>query len=84
MNIKQVIDNYKKPTPMKWRKIGDYVLLLQVFVTGQLPLWPVPDQTKVIVGSIVTFVGISVKFWTNTKKDDDNGEQTAESAQQTN
>lgn len=75
-----MIKNYKKPTPIKWRKVGDYVLVLQVFITGQLPLWPMPDNTKVIIGSVVNFVGVTIKFWTNTKKEetgevtDDNGQ----------
>lgn len=76
--FKQMLDNYKKPTPNKWRKIGDYILVIQVFVTSSLPTWPLPEHQKVIIGSIVNFVGISLKFWTNTKKHPDEGANEAE------
>lgn len=68
MGLKSMINNYKKPTPVKWRKIGDYILVVQVFITGSLPTWPLPENQKVIIGSIVNFIGVSLKFWTNTKK----------------
>lgn len=77
MSLKSMMQNYKKPTPNKWRRVGDYVLILQVFITGQLPAWSfLPDHTKVIVGSVVNLLGVSIKFWTNTKKDDDSVENT--------
>lgn len=69
MGLKSMISNYKKPTPKKWRKIGDYVLLVTGLVPMQLPLLPIPDNQKVWIGAISTLLGITIKFWTNTKKD---------------
>ena len=71
MGLKSMIQNYKKPTPIRWRKIGDYILVITGLVQTQLPMLPFADNVKMYVGMAVNFIGISLKFWTNTKKDDD-------------
>jgi hypothetical protein len=71
MSLKSMIKNYKKPTPTRWRKIGDYVLLVTGLIPVQLPMLPIPDNHKVWIGAASTFLGITIKFWTNTKKDPD-------------
>lgn len=70
--MKRTIENYSKPTPIKWRKIGDYILVLQVLITAQAPAWPIADNIKVWIVSGVNFLGTSIKFWTNTRKEDGN------------
>lgn len=73
---------YKQPTHPKWRKIGDYILLVTGFVTASLPTWSfISAENKVIIGAITGFVGMTLKFWTNTKgkgPDSENGEETAQ------
>lgn len=72
---------YKEPTHPKWRKIGDYILLLTGFITTSLPTWTfLSAEHKVIVGAITGFVGMTLKFWTNTqgKGPEGNGEETAQ------
>lgn len=71
MGLKTMMQHYKKPTPIKWRKIGDYILLTSAFLSGNLPALPFNDNIKVWIGVGINFVGISLKFWTNTKKDPD-------------
>ena len=71
MGLKAMINNYKKPTPNRWRKIGDYILLITGLIPIQLPMLPIPDNQKVWIGAGSTFVGITLKFWTNTKKTPD-------------
>ena len=66
----KIFENYKKPTPAKWRKIGDYVLVLQMFLSANIPALPIPENTKLWVMLAVNFIGTTVKFWTNTKKDE--------------
>lgn len=62
-----MIKNYKKPTPPKWRKIGDLALLLIPALMPIVAQSSLPDETKYWVGSILTIALIAVKFWTNTK-----------------
>lgn len=69
-DVKTMWAHYKKPTPLKWRKIGDYILLLTAFIDGSLPKWPIPDEYKIWIAAGVSFIGITLKFWTNTKKEE--------------
>jgi hypothetical protein len=32
--VKKVTSNYMKPTPKKWRKLGDALLGMSLFITG--------------------------------------------------
>lgn len=70
--------NYYKPTPKKWRKIGDAFLAVGVFVTaGGLiefdKLSQIFDakELKVIIG-IAFALGVLGKFLTNFFKEDGN------------
>jgi flagellar motor component MotA len=71
-----MIKNYYKPTPKKWRKLGDAILAVGVFVTAgglieydRLAQIFDAKELKVIIGS--AFVcGVIGKFLTNFFKDE--------------
>lgn len=73
--------NYYLPTPKKWRKIGDSILAVGVFVTsGGLLAFDTlsqiftPKELKVIIG-IAFALGVLGKFLTNFFKEDGNTNQ---------
>lgn len=73
MNLK----NYYHPTPKKWRKIGDSILAVGVFVTsGGLLAFDTLEkiftahELKVIIGCAFV-LGVTGKFLTNFFKEDD-------------
>lgn len=64
-----MIKNYYKPTPEKWRKIGDICLLLSVSFSGLSAF----DEFKWYAISLAILAGVG-KFLTNFKykKNDSN------------
>ena len=67
--------DYKKPTPEKWRKRGDYALLMlatiQVAIAGA-PIEVLSIRQSYWLSLILTLVGTTYKFWTNTHTEDEN------------
>jgi hypothetical protein len=57
--LKKMIENYKKPTPKKWRKIGDTLLAVS---TLAIPL-ELSDYKYLAIGLFV--FGVLGKFLTN-------------------
>jgi len=71
------IKNYWKPTPKKWRKIGDAILLVGMTITGgvlmQFELMKeiyTTKEIKIIMSSAMV-LGLLGKFLTNFFKKDD-------------
>jgi hypothetical protein len=64
-------DNYKKPTPAKWRKRGDFALLLLVALQPFILTAPFNDVVKWYIEVIFTTLLVVFKFWTNTKKENE-------------
>jgi len=69
--MKMSLSNYYKPTPKKWRKIGDALLAVSSLVTGggllafdQLTSVFAPHELKIIIGTAF-LMGIAGKFITN-------------------
>ena len=60
-----MIKNYWKPTPAKWRKIGDICLLLSVSLSGLSAF----EQFKWYGIGLAVLLGVG-KFLTNFKYDD--------------
>ena len=66
-----LLNNYWKPTPKKWRKIGDTILAVGTFITAgsllgydQMKEIFTPQEVKFIIAS--SFVlGVVGKFLTN-------------------
>ena len=75
--MKKILSHYWKPTPKKWRKIGDAILAVGTFVTaGGLLAFDTmqqiysPKELKIIIG--VAFVlGVLGKFLTNFFKEEE-------------
>lgn len=59
------LKNYYKPTPVFWRKIGDCLLSVSLFVTGSGILL---DKNWVAIPALV--IGVVGKFLTNFFSDD--------------
>lgn len=68
--MNKIWENYKKPTPVKWRKIGDFALLMLPVIQGGLLSAPnVTESQKYWIGFIASILIPAFKFWTNTQKD---------------
>lgn len=66
--MKQLIENYKKPVPAKWRQIGDTALLMAIAIEPSINSMPLPDgPVKSWIGWAFSVALIIFKFWTNTK-----------------
>lgn len=56
----KIMKNYWKPTPLKWRRLGDALLGISTFIAS-LTMY----QDKPWVGVIVLITGVIGKFLTN-------------------
>lgn len=63
------LSNYYKPTPKKWRKIGDTLLAVSVYAQTQEMI---SGNTKLM--TVVTIVGLIGKFLTNFFVEDSTNE----------
>jgi hypothetical protein len=63
--MKKLIENYKKPTPSKWRKIGDIAMFAIPIIELQFQTLPIEIDPTLKWG-ITTFL-ILFKAYTNTK-----------------
>lgn len=62
----KMLKNYYKPTPTKWRKLGDALLAVSVTITG----FAMYNNVQwVALTALIT--GVIGKFLTNFFKDDD-------------
>jgi hypothetical protein len=62
----KMLRNYYKPTPVKWRKLGDALLAVSVTITG----FAMYENIQwVALTALIT--GVIGKFLTNFFKDDD-------------
>lgn len=57
-------DNWNKPTPKKWRDIGDAALALSAALTGLITSLPLPDQFKLIALPVLNVLAAGIKFLT--------------------
>ena len=65
MNLKETFQNYQKPTPKKWRKLGDALLSVGTTITG----FAIYEEAK-WVALIALTVTVTGKFLTNFFKED--------------
>ena len=75
--MKKLLSNYWKPTPKKWRKIGDTILAVGTFVTaGSLIGYDemkdifTPKEVKIVIATAF-ILGVVGKFLTNFFKDEE-------------
>lgn len=72
--MKQLIENYKKPVPAKWRQIGDTCLLLAIAIEPAINSIPLEDgPTKQWIAWAASVAFIVIKFYTNTKVEPNEG-----------
>lgn len=81
MSLKLCMKNYWKPTPKKWRKIGDSILAVGTFVTAgglvaydQMKEIFTPQEVKIIIASAFV-LGVVGKFLTNFFKEEETPNQ---------
>lgn len=63
--------NYYQPTPKKWRKIGDAILLITATLSTLMMTAPFSDKTIAITVWILSVVGVVGKVITNFFKEED-------------
>lgn len=61
----KMFDNYKKPTPVIWRKIGDSILLATMALSGMIMTLPLTENQKLWTNFFVNCAGIVGKVLTN-------------------
>lgn len=66
------MSNYYSPTPKKWRKIGDAILLGTATMSTLMMGAPFSEETKTITIWGLSVVGVIGKLITNFFKDDGN------------
>lgn len=62
---------YYKPTPVKWRKIGDAILFLSTAIGGLIMGAPITDAQKAWAVISCNLFGVIGKTITNFFKEDD-------------
>lgn len=62
--------NYYKPTPAKWRKIGDAILLTTATLSTLMMTAPFTDHTIAITVWLLSVGGVVDKVLTNFFKDE--------------
>lgn len=68
--LKSLWKNYKKPTPDKWRKIGDSILAVSLFLTTTTVSIPHIDKWIPFTAAALGIIG---KFLTNFFAPNDGG-----------
>jgi hypothetical protein len=63
--------DYTKPTPMKWRKIGDAILLGSASLSAMMMGAPISDHAQTWIIFILNVVGVAGKIITNFAKEDE-------------
>lgn len=70
--MKKVWEDYKKPVPIKWRKIGDFSLVVSTFLSGSLMGLPIDEHQKLWSIFILNFISTCIKFFANAQKESSN------------
>lgn len=63
--MKKLVQNYSKPTPPLWRKLGDFALIAIPVIEAQWTTFPI-EVNPLIKWSITTLL-ILFKLYSNTK-----------------
>lgn len=63
--MKKLQNFYTSPTPILWKRVGDGILGLQVFLIGAIPGLPLTDKGKIWCMFFVGIFGVIGKFATN-------------------
>lgn len=63
--------NYYKPTPKKWRKIGDAILLGTASLSALMMGAPLSESAKTLTIFLLNVIGVVGKVITNFFKEDE-------------
>lgn len=66
----KAFENYAAPTPVKWRKIGDAILLATTSLSGMVMGLPLSEHAQLWAIFILNAIGVAGKVITNFFKDD--------------
>ena len=66
-----MMKNYYQPTPKKWRKIGDAILLGTASLSAIMMGAPISDKAKTFTIFILNVVGVVGKIMTNFFKEEE-------------
>ena len=66
-----MINNYYKPTPKKWRKIGDAILFISASISAFIPTSPLDEGSKLWAMFFLSIFGIIGKTATNFFKENE-------------
>jgi hypothetical protein len=66
------LTNWKKPTPQKWRNIGDALLLAIPVITASLEMLPIPGSVKPFLMVACNLLLVTGKFLTKLTHEDNN------------
>jgi hypothetical protein len=78
--INKAWEHYKQPTPVKWRKIGDAILLGTASLSTIMMGAPISESQKTFAIFLLNVVGVLGKVITNFFKDEEAPELPAPSA----
>lgn len=67
-----MIKNYYSPTPKKWRKIGDTILLGTASLSAMMMGSPFSETHKTWIIFSLNVIGVIGKVLTNLAKEDEN------------
>jgi hypothetical protein len=65
-----ILENYKAPTPVKWRKIGDSILLVSTSMSTMVMGLPITEHQQLWLIFSVNAFGVIGKVITNLFKED--------------
>ena len=65
-----IIKDYQKPTPVKWRKVGDAILLGTTSLSAMMMGAPLSDHAKTWTIFLLNVAGVFGKIITNLAKDE--------------
>lgn len=66
-----MMNNYYKPTPKKWRKIGDAILLGTASLSAMMMGAPLPEKTITMAIFLLNVAGVAGKVITNLFKEEE-------------
>jgi hypothetical protein len=62
-------ENYTAPTPVKWRKIGDTILLVSSSLSTMVMGLPISEHAQLWTVFVVNIIGVIGKVLTNLTKE---------------
>ena len=69
-NLK-IFKNYSKPTPLKWRKRGDFAVITAIIMNFIKPIMDsnptMAEDVDKLIPSIISILALIFKLWTSSR-----------------